>query len=384
MMSDVVFGCALCGNRTIVAQVVVSLEARSDAGRWKAAGDPETWALCPRHWAWWEERMRAALNGHSAGQWQLGVPGRPESTRLHPNLCDTCVSRHGSAAWSIEVLPGIEQLRKLNMRPLGPARKVRLCRHCAMWWRLHIRDGQPPESRNVRAVEGESGSWLQQANADAVAFGLHERDMEVLAKTVETTGKTWHETMTPFEALQQQPGAVLFVGASGWMGQSFHQLQPADRRRVVLVTGPDGSDEAQKALLRGAGDFLVRPISPQQIAGAFQRVLARPQAARHHSHGLPVLPPNPRSDWGQPAQVFDVYVPPGIDVMSTALLLRRFLRGYDDIGCDGGDSLRLYVYCPGAAVERVLTRLRGLVESPALVTYRGASAHQGPANRRIA
>ena len=168
-MSVSVFGCALCGNRTVVAQVVVSLEARGATGRWATTGEPETWALCERHWLWWEERLRAALGGHGSGHWQLGVPGRPESTRLHPNICDTCVARHGTAAWSLELLPEVQQLRDLNLRPPGPARKVRLCRHCAMWWRLHIREGQPPESRNIRAVEGESGSWLQQANANAIA-----------------------------------------------------------------------------------------------------------------------------------------------------------------------------------------------------------------------
>ena len=69
--------------------------------------------------------------------------------------------------------------------------------------------------------------------------------------------------------------------------------------------------------------------------------------------------------------------------MPTALL-RRFLRGYDDIGSDGGDGLRVFVYCPDAAVERVLTRLRGLVESPALVTYRGSSRQASSRAQRSA
>ncbi len=368
----------------MVAQVVVSLEGRSDAGRWAAVGVPETWPLCQAHWAWWEERLRSALNGHTPGQWQLGVPGRLENSRLHPNLCDTCVTRHGTAAWSFEILPRLEQIRKLNIRPLGPARKVRLCRHCAMWWRLQIREGRPPEARAVRAVEGESGSWLQQANSDVLAFGLQERDMEVLAKTVETTGNSFAETLTPLDTLRQHPDAVLFVGAMGWLGQAFRQLQPVERRRIVLVSGPDGAEETERALLRGAGDFLASPLSPQQVAGAFQRVLARPLTQRHPTNGLPVLSSQPRSDWGQPAQVFEIYLPPGFDAMPTALLLRRFLRGYDDIGSDGGDGLRVFVYCPDAAVERVLARLRGLVESPALVTYRGSSREASSRAQRSA
>lgn len=373
-MIDSVRKCALCGNETVVARVVLSLETRGDSLKWTATGEPETWPLCPAHWAWWEEHLRSALNGPGAGR-QLGVPGRPDgSQRLHPNLCDTCVSRHGRAAWSFEVLPRGEQLRKLNMRALGSSRKVRLCRHCAMWWRLQVREGRSPEARDVRTLEGESGSWLQQANADVLSFGLQERDTEVLAKSVEATGNHFTETLAPLDTLRLLPEAMLFVGAMGWPRQAFQQMKPTERRRVVCVSGPDHAEETKQALLRGAGDFLASPISPQQVAGAFQRVLARPPLHRHPSSGLPVFAAQPRADWGQPAQAFEIYLPPGLfDAMPTALLLRRFLRGYDDIGSDGGDGLRVFVYCPDAAAERVLARLRAIVESPALVTYRGSS-----------
>lgn len=373
-MIDSVLECALCGNETIVARVVLSLETRGDAVKWAATGESETWPLCPAHWAWWEQHLRSALNGPGAER-QLGVPGRPDdSQRLHPNLCDTCVSRHGTSAWSLEVLPWAEQLRKLNMRTLAHSRKVRLCRHCAMWWRLQVREGRSPEAREFRALEGESGTWLQQANADVLSFGLQERDKAVLAKTVETTGNNFTTTLSPLDALRLQPEAVLFVGAMDWTGQAFQQMNPTERRRVVCVSGPDHAEETKRALLRGTGDFLASPLSPQQVAGAFQRVLARPLRQRHHSNGLPVLAAQPRADWGQPAQVFEIYLPPGFfGAIPAALLLRRFLRGYDDIGSDGGDGLRVFVYCPDAAAEPVLARLRAIVESPALVTYRGSS-----------
>jgi hypothetical protein len=133
---------------------------------------------------------------------------------------------------------------------------------------------------------------------------------------------------------------------------------PADvRNRFAVVAQEDQLDDAEKALKRGAREILSSPLSPQQIVGAAVRSFNSSSPGRDAKSGLQILG-SPLKAYGE--NHFDIRVDPrhGAPVLEVVLLVRKFIRGWDEIGADRAGNIVLRLYCERGDVEPVLARLR--------------------------
>jgi hypothetical protein len=207
-----------------------------------------------------------------------------------------------------------------------------------------------------RAGEGPLGHWLPAPQHDVVAAALTPRDAFVVQQTVVADGGRTAVLQLEAAARIAAAGHTTFVAASrmGRAARVVAALPREVRRHIVVVARLESVADAAEAMRLGAGDLLASPLSPQQVAGALDRI-ARPESPRDPATGLPVL--------AKGAVPFLRFVPvsPG-DLAETALLVRRFVRGYDDVGLNEMREVVARLRCPIEHLPAAATRLRLVLE----------------------
>ena len=122
--------------------------------------------------------------------------------------------------------------------------------------------------------------------------------------------------------------------------------------------------------------MLVSPLTPQQVAGAFDR-LGDPSwdSERDPILGLPLVAGG-EARHGFPCHRIAVTPVASDDPWEVALLLRRALRGYDRLGADADGGLAVLLYCRDEHLGRTLARLEtvlaGRVRLAAVASQRAA------------
>jgi len=360
--------CAVCSDAQDGGELVVRKELRRADGSWASNSAIATYRLCATHFEWAHSLLWTSTAGYSAGGLTLGIPMRDRGDIAQAGACDSCGSLLPSEAFGIDLVPnGQVFVRRSLFRHAGAIRQHRVCRHCQAWWVATFDDDSAARGTSHREGEGPQGNWFATCASDTQSVDLTARDGAVLATTVYAAGKQ-NTPCDPGDADAAEPG-VLFLGAGrrDRASRIVARLTPAQRRRTVIVCRPDGIDDAHEALKLGAADLLASPLSPQQVAAAIDRIgLPVRPTARDAATGLPVYG-NPMNLYGHGGSVIEVQPPKNEDVRVTALLLRRYLRGYDLVGSDGKGAVNAMVFCPPEFIDTVAGRLHRIIGERARV-----------------
>lgn len=356
-------------------------ETRKPQHPWRAPDIPARYSLC-RGCFEWASNLMAVAAARSSDAKALGVPiGHPE-VQVTDQHCAYCASELLLESFVVDIVPNSrEYVRSSLFRHVGVIRQQRLCGLCEAWWLSVLHDGSAMRGSSMRREEGPMGGWLAHVAFDAAAIFLLQRDAFVVQETVSAQGHQFAQ-VTPHVARELE-GGVLVAGA-GRRDRVSRLLGhvPPERLRATFVVGrPDCMHDAAAAMRLGAGELLASPLSPQQIAGAFERLVELPALeARGPALGLPILREGePRQ--GVPCHLLLVRLPREEHVEAAALLLRRFLRGHDRVGEDGNGALAAMVYCEDVQIGGVLNRLRVVFRERAVITV---SARFGAEERAAA
>lgn len=358
--------CSSCGSSRVAGVLVFRRETPKASAAWLSVEQVAAHSLCRSCFDWAADLMHAATGGASAMRGMLGVPfgAGHELDELH---CNYCAAVLRNEAFALDLVPsGREFVRTSLFKHVGDIRQQRICRQCYGWWVTALRDSAALRGTSARAAEGPVGGWISTVGADAVGVYLLERDAFVLAETLQVMGHGF-APIAPHD-VRKFAGHVFFVtaGRRDRATVVVSQLPEEARPGVIVIARPDCLADAGEALRAGAGDFLASPLSPQQIAGAFQRICDPHLPARRGARtGLPLYAAAaPRS-----AHTLRVVPGPNDDPRLTALLLRRFLRGYDRLGEDvDGSLLAMLGDCPEAAVDGIIQRLQPVLGDRTRIT----------------
>lgn len=353
-------------------------EAKIPGGTWSPVSVLEESSLCQSDY----DRLVAlsdSMGRPVGGRPVLGVPMWGGDATLDENHCQGCQALLPDQATSVELLPEATSYRRGGRtHRIGRMRRLRVCRQCYQWWVNALHDPSCILGTSWRANEGAQGEWINPGHGDAVGYRLRERDAQIVRTTVEAAGRTFRVARF---ARMGAPAAdeVVFVAAgSKDRATRFVDVLPLSARsRLVIVTQPDQLEDAGAALKLGASEILASPLSPQQVIGAFVRS-GRQFTGRDPQSGLPIIG-QPVSAYGLGCIRFTVAVRQPSQLLELALLTRRFLRGYDEVGSNGQGGLTINIYCDTAYQSRVAERLslwlgRGVdVVATGLVTAARAS-----------
>lgn len=353
--------CHICQADSDGGSLAATSEVRN-AGGWNPVFSLTQVSLCYDHYAAFIALTDLVTTGaRGVGEPILGIPMRDTTVALEVDHCDACQATLAEQAATVELVPEAQAYRRgSRTRREGAMRRLRVCRQCLAWWRSILEDSSAITGEGTRALEGPTGGWLRFGASDAVAHALRPRDLAILAATVETDdGRFRYSPGRPVV----RPGEVLFLGAGKRDRATtiVSALEPAIRQRVALVAHVDQLHDASRALRAGASELLASPLSPQQVNGALLRINRANRYRRDPATGLPILGA-PAADFGQACLSFVLSASGGMEVLENALLARRFLRGYDEVGCDGRGNLAIHVYADPAMQEALggrLTRLLG-------------------------
>ncbi|MCK9520255.1 MAG: hypothetical protein M0R74_14710 [Dehalococcoidia bacterium] len=246
-----------------------------------------------------------------------------------------------------------QSLSRIECRDPGgasiPFPTLRLCAPCDTWLGSVARDGRSPRHLRARAIDGAYGNWLHpNLRALTVAVDIADAAARVtVLQSCETMGITAGRVQDidmPSVVILEVPGRALRA-----------KQQPTLPR--VLLAPLAARDDLRAALDPAVADWLTIPVTPQQVAAALTRVLLLGRQPRDwdHQRALPVLrvvEPMPPALVVQPA--------PAADVFEVAWLLRRFARGYDDLGVLAGEIV-LVPRVPAERLSAVASRLRRLL-----------------------
>lgn len=342
--------CDICTAAGVAMTISVRTEGRTARGGWGSGGVGQMQARCAACY----QRVAGilALAGPAAAA-RPDLLGMPFSRVMLPDdrHCDYCNAELVDEATIVVVAP-TRVTTRLRMR------EQRLCRLCSAWVRLAL-----TENAGVRGVrrgaEGGPGGWLSERTCAVATLALLPRDVHTVRCCGEAMGCAVDvlDSATGLEDVVRNNGLILVgAGKRDRATEVVAGLPPSERRRVAVVARTDHLVDAATALRAGAGDLLVSPLTPQQVAGAMDRLLDGGFGRERDAlTGLPLAGP-PRPRYGMPCQQIAVKAPLGEELV-TALLLKRFTRGYDRLFAGGGSELLLQVYCARDDLRAVIRRL---------------------------
>ncbi|MCC6381965.1 MAG: hypothetical protein IT304_05615 [Dehalococcoidia bacterium] len=345
--------CDLCATTGVAMTISVRTEGRTTRGGWGSGGVGQMQARCSACY----RRVAGilALAGAAAAA-RPDLLGMPFSRVMLPDdrHCDYCNAELAGEATIVEVAPTRTSVSTVRPR----MREQRLCRLGSAWVRLAL--AEPSGERGIRPEpEGAPGGWLSERTCAVATVALLPRDDETVRLCGEAMGCRVDivDCAGGLHTVARQDGLILVgAGKRDRATEIVAALPASERRRVAIVARTDQLVDAATALRVGAGDLLVSPLTPQQVAGAMDRLLDGSFGRERDAiTGLPLAGP-PRPRYGMDCQQIRVKAPLGEELL-TALLLKRFTRGYDRLFAGPGSELLLQVYCPREDVGAVVRRL---------------------------
>jgi hypothetical protein len=364
MSHDAQERCSNCGGPSVASELTFTKEIRRPFDAWVSSGAPERRPLCGDCYEWVEGLMALVTGGE--GHAPLGTPFSATRSRvLDGKRCDYCQVWMTSPSYTASLVPYERELvRRASSRPsllrhVGQLRSNRICSQCYLWWRSTLDDNSTMKGTGYREGEGTVGGWLGTVAYDACSVYLDRRDEDTLRLTVEAMGFDYAPITIGDVRRLVNPSQVVFVGASpdGHASELVSSRARALIRSTVVVARSDSASDVQSAVMAGVGDFLISPLTPQQVSGAFDRISDPAWAAhRHKENGLAVIA-KPEARHGLPCHRIRAEASKEFEFWTACLLLRRAVRGYDRVGVDEKGNLCLLVYCPQEHLERTMSRL---------------------------
>jgi len=313
-----------------------------------------------------------------AVDWTAGVPERTSRNRWRYPLCPACLawltsvvdgSALGSPAASVLAAPSTEGrlLRFLDQCNVcrstlaprtgavveslpaagvpGPWRARLVCIPCEGWIANLAMDARSARGSTSRALDGEYGRTVHR-RLSSLTFEVNAGSNDVTEALIDACAS--------LGVLQAQGGApsVRFVEAGRPAGTRA-RLRPGVVVQTVILA-PYGAYEAVAAHLAAAAfEWVTLPFTPHLIAAVLSRLVE------------PLMVPLPRDKDSllsvlQPVEPFPAaaYVRPalGVSAFDAAWLVRRFARGYDDLGVVSG-RIVFVPRVPAHSFDAVIARL---------------------------
>jgi hypothetical protein len=362
--------CHLCAVSSATGQFLLGAETRRENGQWVFVKNLHDYSLCDAcYWLVAGVAQRAASSMPGATELPLGVP-RSESTVKRAGYCDYCDGELGDESVGVELVTDRRQVVGRVSRHVGTMLWQRICHGCARWWSAALRDAASITGRSHRSLEGAPGGWIGRQPADVLPVSLSKRDRE----TLETTLRSMGTRVLDSGSLAESERPTFFVRAGRRdRARTFVAASRPRARRCVVVAALDSLEDARQALLEGAADLLAEPLTPNQIAGALDRLGTGWANARDSRTGIPLLGDGiPQTFYGLPATdlTFGAAAEPPLFMY---LSLRRMLRGFDFVGLHGG-AVTARVYASSENVPGIAERLRDIL---------GVEPNTGPINARV-
>lgn len=370
------YPCDRCGAMPLYGELIVRAEVHRSDRLWATSKTLERHGLCRPCFDRISEATGVAAQGIEDPSWP-GLPAPVDAAPSDYAHCNFCRSALAPQAIGVDLVPmTTEFVRRSLYRHHGSIQQHRLCRQCYTWCLTLLHEDPEVRGKSQRAYEGGFASWYQLVVRNTWASGLINRDDAVVWGACHEAGHDFrHIALADMRFLPKEPSRVAFVEAGqGRSLRAIRALPEAARARVVIVARPDTIDEAMDGLLLGAGDIVVSPLSPEQVAGSFERIAGLSQRKRHAGTGLTIYPDNEPGAHGLPSNTLAIGIPRGETVRGAFLRLRRFLRGYDRVGVDADGTLRVVVYCPCEYAPRVSERIQMFLGEGTTVRVAGQGA----------
>lgn len=327
--------CMLCRAPENAAALHVVQEDRGAAGKWRPIREAAHHTLCQPCQEWVHGQLRPILGSGD-------------------NACQLC-SAELQDSFVVEVVANASRGGRSGL--VKDTSRTRVCLQCFRWWLVTFRDSSAVFGAGSRAEEGPTGGWRGAISYDVESDQLSDRDRDVLETTVTTMGSQYLGELSPDSVLS----GLLFLHVDGseraldLLGTSASLAS-----RTIVVSRQDGVENAMKCLRVGARDLLASPLTPNQVASAFEREHRGTNVERHQS-GLTFV------DGGksvgahcQQGHLFRVQ-PSGESMESAYLTLRRFLRAYDLVGVDSSGHLAVRLFCEAGQSQGVVARIQALM-----------------------
>ena len=368
--------CDRCGGPNVCGELLVRVEQQRPDQGWTTTRLVRKQDFCEDCFGVLSQIVRQAAVGIAdVGMLGYPVPERA-SVYAHGLNCGLCRARLGDEAFGIDLVPTERHsVKRGKLRNGGAIQQHRVCYQCRTWCETVANNGAAGQTNVGRSAEGPFGAWFAGEPTNSVAVGLSDRDAFVISSVVLDGGRAFRTVEGGVASMA--PAETLFIAAST-STRSRRMIEnlpsPRERARVVVVGRSDAIDDAFEALRLGAGDLLVSPLSPQQVTGAYRRSQElQAGAARDPRSGLRVYGAEPPL-FGMPANPIRITLKSPKLLFQTALLLRRFVRGYDRIGVDQHGELCVIAYCPPDHVAVIVERLSSFLGTDAQVESAGNAA----------
>jgi CheY-like chemotaxis protein len=309
--------CSCCGTARKLASILRRRQVRED-GRWIApAPGAAHHPLCGECSEWIEDVIRS-VREPSLKPTLFGAPAAGGRSLVFNDQCQLCRELLGASASVIDCVaaPG----RRQGWPPL------QVCPACERWVASLAEDGRSARGRATRSLDGAYGEWLH-PNLRNVRVVACIADAAV-AEMVQETCQSMHVDIA-FEG-PVEPSSVLLLEATpaGQASAFIERLQPHVLATVILAPLAAKAD-LWSALQAGATDWLTVPTTPQQLTAALvraRRIYTQPPTWDEGTC-LPGIAPEYA---GKPMLM--ISPEPGADRFEIAWSLRRFSRGYDELG----------------------------------------------------
>lgn len=287
----------------------------------------------------------------------LGGPSASNRKLVFEDQCQVCCE-----------MPTGRAARLAWVAPSGKRLEMFACTACEAWLTALASDGRTVRGAGDRDVDGPYGNWPHpnlrglQARLEIEEHGARS----LVAETLRAMGME----------LTQGDADILLVQATttGHATRLIRERKGLDLTAVVLASMRARRDLAG-ALEAGARAWATLPSTPQQITAVVSLATRQPAGSWEPETCLPFLS---TANLDRPVVV--AMPLPDTDLFELGWLLKRFSRGYDDVGYHNG-SIIVVPRAPSDHIGGVARRLSVLIDGRC--TFRVLMPGQVAAARRF-
>lgn len=331
-------GCPCCG-RGIAADWEFDVQPMRLYRSWRPDGQRtgSTTPLCEAC-AEWVGGLAAAARTPDGTHRVFGGPSAGNRKLVFEDQCQVCCE-----------MPNGRAARLTWVSPAGSRLQLFACTGCEAWLTALASDGRTVRGAGDRDIDGPYGSWPH-PNLRGLNVRLDIEDHATRALVAESC-RAMGMTVTPEDA------DLLLVQATpaGHAARAVRERRGLDLAAIVLA-GMRARRDLAGALEAGARAWITAPVTPQQVTAAVSRATRGEFGAWEAQTCLPVVDPAKLDRPVVQCEPFE-----GTDLFELGWLLKRFSRGYDEVGWHQGRIL-ITPRAPSDVVEAVAERLAVLVD----------------------
>ncbi|MBK7126047.1 MAG: hypothetical protein IPI85_08425 [Dehalococcoidia bacterium] len=331
-------GCPCCG-RALPADWELDIRPVRLYREWRP--DPHrTGSVVPlcESCAEWLGGLAAAARAPDGTHRVLGGPSAGNRKLVFEDQCQVCCE-----------MPVGKAARMAWVSPTGRRLELFACTGCEAWLTALASDGRTVRGSGDREVDGPYGNWPH-PNLRGLKVHLDVEDHASRSLMAETCRAMGME-------LTSEPADILITQATA----AGHAARKVRERRgldiaAIVVAGLRAKRDLAQALEAGARCWATIPVTPQQLTAVLARASRGEVGSWDAETCLPVLH---TSKLDRPVVQCDPL--PGTDLFELGWLLKRFSRGYDEVGWHDGVIL-IVPRAPSDQLTGVASRLSVLVD----------------------